>query len=214
MVEVIGKRRVAMPAEVVTSCSLETMYHRYHKNVYNYIAFRINNHHDAEELVSDVFVKAIKGWDSYNHTLPLEGWLIGIAKNVVTDYLRKTMRRQIFPLDSIMGLISAEKQPEEVVVINQESKKLMSAMVKLRDKDGKEVVLGGNLLSATQIEAMEGVTLFEGHFFDETLPMFGSARNDGISHLSILHDGILYGITPNNQNTTSYDLVRMVVSMK
>ena len=45
------------------------------------------------------------------------------------------MRRQIFPIDSIMELISSEKQPEEVVVINEESKKLMSAMVKLRDKE-------------------------------------------------------------------------------
>jgi len=135
MVEVIGKRRVAMPAEIVTSCSLESMYHQYHKNVYNYIAFRIDNHHDAEELASEVFVKAIQGWKSYNPALPLEGWLIGIAKNVVTDYLRKAMKRQFFPIDSIMELISSEKQPEEVVVINEESKKLMSAMVKLRDKE-------------------------------------------------------------------------------
>ena len=37
---------------------LEVIYHRHYKNVYNYIAFRINNHFDAEELVSTVFEKA------------------------------------------------------------------------------------------------------------------------------------------------------------
>ena len=133
MVEVLRRKKQAVMA--TTTCSLASMYDQYHKNVYNYIAFRINNHHDAEELASDVFVKAIQGWKSYDHTFPMEGWLIGIAKNVVTDYLRKTMRRKFLTFDSILELVSADRQPEEVVVINEESKKLMSAMVRLRDKE-------------------------------------------------------------------------------
>jgi len=133
MVEVLGiKKQVVM---ATTACSLESIYDQYHKNVYNYIAFRINNHHDAEELANDVFIKAIQGCKSYDHTFPMEGWLIGIAKNVVTDYLRKTMRRKFLTFDSILELVSAERQPEEVVVINEESKKLMSAMVRLRAKE-------------------------------------------------------------------------------
>ena len=80
--------------------------------------------------------------------------------------------------------------------------------------NGKEAVLGGNLLSAEQIAVLEDVILFEGYFFDETLSMFGGSRNDGISHLNVLYNGILYGISPNNQNVTSYDLVRMAESMK
>jgi len=133
MVDVLRKKRVSSAAEI--GYSLESIYNQYHKNVYNYIAFRINNHHDAEELASDVFVKAIGGWKSYDHSFPMEGWLIGIAKNVVTDYLRRTMRRKTLPFESILELVSADKQPEEVVIINEDSRKLMSAMVKLRDKE-------------------------------------------------------------------------------
>jgi len=133
MVDITAGKAVAATAEI--GYSVESIYRQYHKSVYNYIAFRINNHHDAEELANDVFVKAIQGAKSYNHNFPMEGWLIGIAKNVVTDYLRKTMRRKFLPFDSILELVSADKQPEEVVVINEESKKLMSAMVKLRDKE-------------------------------------------------------------------------------
>jgi len=133
MVGVLGRKNQVVVA--TTACSLESIYNQYHKNVYNYIAFRINNHHDAEELANDVFVKAIQGWKSYDHAFPIEGWLIGIAKNVVTDYLRKTMRRKILPFDSILELVSTDRQPEEVVVINEESKKLMAAMAKLRDKE-------------------------------------------------------------------------------
>ena len=133
MVEVIGSKKIAITT--AADYSLESIYNQYHKNVYNYIAFRINNHHDAEELASDVFVKAIHKWESYNHNFPMEAWLIGIAKNTVTDYLRRTMRRQYSPLDSIVELISTDRRPEEVVVINEESKKLMQAMVQLKDKE-------------------------------------------------------------------------------
>jgi len=115
--------------------SLEQIYHLYHKNVYNYIAFRINNHHDAEELASDVFVKAIQNFGRYNPAYPMEAWLIGIAKNTVTDYLRKTMRRQFSPLDKLFGLASDKKQPEEVAVLNEEHRSLMQAMAKLNDKE-------------------------------------------------------------------------------
>ena len=133
MVEVIGMKKAAIAVEA--NYSLESIYHRYHKNVYNYIAFRINNHYDAEELASEVFIKAMQGWESYNHAFPMEAWLIGIAKNTVTDYLRKTMRRQSLPIDSVVDLISSDRQPEEVVVINEESRRLMLALAKLRDKE-------------------------------------------------------------------------------
>ena len=115
--------------------SFDSVYDRHHKNVYNYIVFSINNQHDAEELANDVFVKAIQNRKSYNPDFAVEAWLIGIAKNVVTDYLRKTMRRQFVSLDNIIGLISTNKQPEEVIVINEEIKGLVSAMTMLKDKE-------------------------------------------------------------------------------
>jgi len=115
--------------------SLEFIYDTYHKNVYNYIAYRINNHFDAEELAADVFVKALKNISRYNKEFPIEAWLITIAKNTVTDYLRKTKSRQFFPLDSILELVSSDKEPAEIALINEENKKLMEAMSKLRDKE-------------------------------------------------------------------------------
>ena len=115
--------------------SFDFVYGQYHKNVYNYIAFRINNQHDAEELTNDVFVKAMRSQKSYNPNFAMEAWLIGIAKNTVTDYLRKAKRRQFVPLDSIMEFISTEKRPEEVVVLNEEIEGLLSAMTMLRDKE-------------------------------------------------------------------------------
>jgi len=114
---------------------LESIYRHYYKNVYNYVCFRINNHFDAEDLASLVYEKAISNWSKYNTNLPVEAWLIGIAKNVVTDYLRKNGRRHFVGLDNILHLISPTKQPEEVAVINDENKSLVSAMAKLGEQE-------------------------------------------------------------------------------
>lgn len=115
---------------------LEVIYRQYYKNVYNYISFRINNHFDSEELTSSVFEKAMRKSHTYNPDLaPAEAWLVGIAKNVVTDYLRSKKRKFFIPLDDIVSLVSSDRQPEEVILINDENKELMQAMAKLRDNE-------------------------------------------------------------------------------
>lgn len=124
------------PAKIkMDSQLLESIYRQYYKNVYNYIGFRINNHFDAEELASLVFEKAISKWQSYNPKFPLEAWLIGIAKNTVTDYLRTKKYTHFVALDSILELISPHQQPEEIVVINEENKHLIAAMAKLKKRE-------------------------------------------------------------------------------
>jgi len=114
---------------------LESIYRQHYKNVYNYISFRINNHFDAEELASLVFEKAMISWRRYNSALPAEAWLIGIAKNTVTDYLRAKKRKHFVSLDSIIKFASFNRQPEEVAVINEDNRALITAMSKLKEQE-------------------------------------------------------------------------------
>jgi len=115
--------------------SLDSIYNQYYKNVYRYILFRITNHYDAEELANDVFVKAIRNQKSYNLRYSMEAWLIGIAKNTVTDYLRKNMRVQFVPLDAVAERSSTTNQPEDIAIAGEEARQLVSAMAKLKDKE-------------------------------------------------------------------------------
>jgi len=115
---------------------LEDIYRQYYKNVYNYICFRINNHFDAEELASTVFENAIQRFQTYKPMLsPVEAWLIGIAKNVVTDHLRRRKHKVFVPIDEIASLISEYRQPEEVAVVNEQNRALIQAMARLKEKE-------------------------------------------------------------------------------
>jgi len=124
------------PKNEMDKDSLEAMYRQYYKNVYNYISFRINNHYDSEDLANSVFENAIRKFHTYKpERAPIEAWLIGIAKNVVTDHLRSKKHTVFTPIEDILGLASPSDRPEEVVVRNEDNRALIQAMSKLKDKE-------------------------------------------------------------------------------
>ena len=113
---------------------LEAIYNQHYDSVYNYICFRINNHFDAEELASDAFENAIRRFHTYRPDLaPIQAWLIGIAKNVVSDYFRSKRRKTFIPLDDAAELISLDRQPEEIIVFDEDNRALIQAMSTLKD---------------------------------------------------------------------------------
>jgi RNA polymerase sigma-70 factor (ECF subfamily) len=66
------------------------VYAAYKDKIYSYIFYRVGNNTDvAEDIVSDVFLKAYKNFDSYNEQYAVSTWLYTIAKNTLIDHYRK-----------------------------------------------------------------------------------------------------------------------------
>jgi RNA polymerase sigma-70 factor, ECF subfamily len=58
-----------------------------------YAYARMGDRTEAEDVASDVFVRALESIDSYQERgLPMEAWLFRIAHNVVVDRLRRAGR--------------------------------------------------------------------------------------------------------------------------
>ncbi|ATW27931.1 sigma-70 family RNA polymerase sigma factor [Candidatus Formimonas warabiya] len=122
--------------------TFKEIYETHYKRVYNYISYRINNHHDTADLVSQVFERVIQKYRTYEPKCAVfEAWLIGIARNTVTDYLRKQKKNFSISLDYVIDFISGSSQPEEVIVINENNKSLVKALAKLSDKERNIVAL-------------------------------------------------------------------------
>lgn len=137
------------------------IYEKYYKNIYNYICFQINNHNDVEDLVSTVFLKVIRSFHTYNSKKsPIEAWLIGIAKNVVNDYLQSIKKKSSTNnIDDFVFLKSNNKEPEEVILINEENKSLMKAMVHLKERDRQIISMKfGTNLKNTEITTVLGIS--------------------------------------------------------
>lgn len=72
---------------------IERSYNDYHQTILNYITYRIAHKYEAEDLAQDVFVRLL----DYKQMLKEETvkyFLFTIARNIVTDYLRRYYKKQ------------------------------------------------------------------------------------------------------------------------
>ena len=49
---------------------------------------------DADDLAQECFLRAMRGWNSFNGTGSRAAWLFGVARNTRIDWLRLKRRRQ------------------------------------------------------------------------------------------------------------------------
>jgi len=69
--------------------SAEQLYADFYPKVSAYVRGKVSNPHDAEELVSTVFLKAVQKLDSYDPAkAALSTWVYTITRNTVTDHFR------------------------------------------------------------------------------------------------------------------------------
>ena len=72
---------------------IEDSYTNYHHSVYLYIYYKIGHKEEAEDLAQDVYVRLM----DYGRMLCAETikyFIFTIARNLVTDYLRRYYKRQ------------------------------------------------------------------------------------------------------------------------
>ena len=69
--------------------SADSVYQEFYPRVSAYVRGKVSNPHDAEELVSAVFLKIVQKLDSYDpQKASLSTWVYTITRNTVTDFFR------------------------------------------------------------------------------------------------------------------------------
>jgi RNA polymerase sigma-70 factor (ECF subfamily) len=74
--------------------AFQSLYELYFKRVYSYVAARVSNQLDVEDLVSDIFLLVVKGLPQFknHHNFSFGAWIFTIARNLVTDFYRRQGR--------------------------------------------------------------------------------------------------------------------------
>jgi RNA polymerase sigma-70 factor (ECF subfamily) len=62
--------------------------------VYAYFRPRLIEPADADDLCKEVFLRTYQNLAKFNHSVPLRAWLIGIARNVLREYVRAARRKR------------------------------------------------------------------------------------------------------------------------
>ena len=87
------------------------LYEEHFNKIYRYVALRIGNKTEAEDITQQVFLKALQSISSFRwRGIPFSAWLFRIAHNQVVDYLRKKTKQATVPLDESTASLVSDPQ--------------------------------------------------------------------------------------------------------
>ena len=78
------------------------IYEAYFDKIYRYIAMRIRNDMEAEDLTQHVFIKVLHSISSYkNQGVPFSSWVYRIAHNQVVDFMRQQNKKTTVDIEGL-----------------------------------------------------------------------------------------------------------------
>lgn len=139
--EEVQPRRGALPlneGHARLPPDFDEWFREHRPTVYRYVRFRLATREAAEDVTSEVFMKALRALDRYdpNRASP-RTWLLRIARNAVTDHLRSLRRRSSLhvSLDRVPDLVADVPTQEERVLREERIEMILNANRSLRPAD-------------------------------------------------------------------------------
>ena len=124
----VGKQKVAF----------DDLYMQYYVRVLAYLRFRVGSSEVAEDLVSQVFERALTHLADLQSPGAVGAWLFRIARNCASDYFRR--QRPAASLDTLVDSSHPrECSPEETLVAQEERMNLLSQLNRLSERE-REVI--------------------------------------------------------------------------
>ena len=106
------------------------LYEEYFDKIYRYVALKVGDKMEAEDITQQVFLKAIKSISSFKWKgYPFSAWLFRVAHNQVVDYYRKSKKRVSVTLEE--SLVVGDDDPSEIFERKLNVEKLASATKQL-----------------------------------------------------------------------------------
>ena len=133
------------------------LYEAHVERVYRYLLGRLCESADAEDITTEVFVRAMRALPSYRAKgRPFIAWLFRIAHNQAVNYLKKRARRREMPLLETAETAAGSDDPEEAALRRVMLSEVSQAMQGLTDLQREVLTLrfGTDLSIAETAKAM------------------------------------------------------------
>jgi RNA polymerase sigma-70 factor (ECF subfamily) len=140
--------------------NLETSYHENLMRIYQFVYHQVKNREVAEDLTSQVFVKAVRHLDSQRNSQSIRSWLFQVAHTTVIDYWRSIKRAPTNSLDALLEVGWEIPNKDATLGTNNSPVERVQRILQQLPKRYKEVLTYRFLLKLTLSEAalIMGVT--------------------------------------------------------
>ncbi|WP_047983068.1 RNA polymerase sigma factor [Ornithinibacillus californiensis] len=119
-------------------------FERYGNDIYHFLIYRIGPS-DAEDLLQEVFIKALKGFNGFKETSTPKTWLFSIARNLAIDESRKKKSKKYadtVPLDPA-NEPKTDTSPETILDLNENTKAIYECIQQLKPNYQDVIILRG-----------------------------------------------------------------------
>lgn len=119
------------------------LYDRYVDAVYRYVFYRVRNEAEAEDVTSEVFMRALRAIPKYEPRQAFLAWLYRIARNAVIDRSRRRATRQQVTFEDALAHPNADQvvNPDEGLLAGSDASAVRKAMQQLTPLQQEILVL-------------------------------------------------------------------------
>ena len=135
-----------------------TFYQEFFVKIYRYVYYRTGaNVALAEDLTSEIFLKAFDAYNASGEITLSQSWIFRIAKNHLTDYYRVHIKKMTLPLDDFD--FPGEENIVKALQTKELRKKICATILKLSDNHQNILILKYiNELDNNDIAEMMGIS--------------------------------------------------------
>ena len=132
------------------------LYEENFDRIYRYVAVRIGDRTEAEDMTQQVFLKALQSISSFKWKgIPFSAWLFRIAHNQVVDHLRKKKKQAAVLFDE--SLARSDSNPQLMAERSLDIEQLLSATKRLTEAQREVISLRfASELPITQVAKIMG----------------------------------------------------------
>jgi RNA polymerase sigma-70 factor, ECF subfamily len=98
-----GEESLAVAEETkVSAPDFQTLYQENLSLIYRYVYSKVGNREEAEDLTSQIFMKAVRGINTERSALSVQKWLFQVARTTIADYWRAYYRISTNSLEALL----------------------------------------------------------------------------------------------------------------
>ena len=108
--------------------------------IYRYVFSKVGNREEAEDLTSQIFMKAVRGVDTERSAQSMQKWLFQVARTTIADYWRAYYRVSIGSLEELLDADWEGPAEDEPVAMSSKPEDLVQRILQALPEHYREVL--------------------------------------------------------------------------
>ena len=122
--------------QALTERSLNELFQNHWTEVYSFAKSKTRNHHQAEDLTCETFIKAFLKFETYNPSQKFKNWIFTICKNTFLDTLRKQGNAVTYLEDQLyFEVYDTKPSPVDLLILKENYLNLLNKIGQLNNSD-------------------------------------------------------------------------------